>query len=80
MIAPATPLRPASSSAAGKNLADTTFWARAIEWSCKHPRSTSRRSLYEREARAERASDETAYDVLDDAVPAFHKQPFIAVL
>ena len=54
--------------------------ARAIEWSRKHPRSTSRRSLYEREARAERASDETAYDILDDAVPAFHKQPFIAVL
>jgi len=54
--------------------------ARAIEWSRNHPRSTSRRSLYEREARAERASDETSYDILDDAVPAFHKQPFIAVL
>jgi len=36
--------------------------------------------LYEREARQERTSDETAYDILDDAVPAFHKQPFIAVL
>jgi hypothetical protein len=54
--------------------------ARAIERSRNRPRSTSRRSLYEREARAERASDETSYDILDDAVPAFHKQPFIAVL
>src|SRR5271154_1955556 len=54
--------------------------ARAIERARKHSRSTSRTSLYEREARAERASDETSYDILDDAVPAFHKQPFIAVL
>jgi hypothetical protein len=35
--------------------------------------------LYGREARAERASDDTAYDILDDAVPAFHKQPFVTV-
>jgi hypothetical protein len=54
--------------------------ARAIERSRNRPRSTSRRSLYEREARAERASDETSYDILDDAVPAFHKQPFITVV
>jgi hypothetical protein len=54
--------------------------ARAIERSRNRPRSISRRSLYEREARAERASDETSYDILDDAVPAFHKQPFITVV
>jgi hypothetical protein len=35
--------------------------------------------LYDREQRQERASDETAYDILDDAVPAFHKQPFVTV-
>jgi hypothetical protein len=53
--------------------------ARAIEWSRKHPRSASRRSLYDREQRQDRAYDASAYDVLDDAVPAFHKQPFVTV-
>jgi hypothetical protein len=53
--------------------------AHAIEWSRKHPRSTSRRRLYDREDRTERAYDEYAYDVLDDAVPAFHRQPFVTV-
>ncbi|HEY2823067.1 MAG TPA: hypothetical protein VGJ06_18625 [Candidatus Acidoferrum sp.] len=54
--------------------------ARAIEWSRKHPRSQSRSSLYEREDRADREYGELAYDILDDAVPAFHKQPFVTVL
>jgi len=53
--------------------------ARAIEWSRKHPRSTSRRALYEREHQVDRRYDESAYDILDDAVPAFHKQPFVTV-
>jgi hypothetical protein len=53
--------------------------ARAIEWSRKHPRTISRQSLYDRESRAERTYDEAAYDILDDAVPAFHKQPFVTV-
>ena len=57
--------------------------ARAIE--CSHgarprySRAQSRARLYEREARADRAYDAWAYDQLDDAVPAFHKQPFVTV-
>jgi hypothetical protein len=54
--------------------------ARAIEWSRKHPRSASRRSLYDREQRQERTYDAWAYDMLDDAVPAFRRQPFVTVL
>ncbi len=53
--------------------------ARAIEWSRKHPRSSSRRSLQERDARDERAYDAWAYDMLDETVPAFHRQPFVTV-
>jgi hypothetical protein len=54
--------------------------ARAIESSRKHPRSKARVSLYEREDRADREYGDFAYDILDDAVPAFHKQPFVTVL
>ena len=54
--------------------------ARAIEYSRKHPKSKSRRSLYDREDRSDRDYDAFAYDVLDDAVPAFHRQPFVMVL
>jgi hypothetical protein len=54
--------------------------ARAIEWSRHHPRSAARRSLYDREQCADRASDAVAYDILDDAVPAFHRQPFVTLL
>jgi hypothetical protein len=42
--------------------------------------SKSRRSLYDREDRADRDYDASAYDILDDAVPAFHRQPFVTVL
>jgi len=51
--------------------------ARAIEWSRRHPRVKSRAQLYEREARSERRYESGAYDMLDDAVPAFHNQPFV---
>jgi len=54
--------------------------AHAIEWSRKHPRATSRKQLYEREARRERDYDAWAYDALDDAAPAFHQQPFVTLL
>ncbi len=54
--------------------------ARAIEWSRKHPRATSRKQLYERESRQEHSYDTWAYDVLDDAAPAFHRQPFVTVV
>ena len=54
--------------------------ARAIEWSRKHPRSAGKRALQDREQRQERGYDAYAYDILDDAVPAFHKQPFVPVV
>jgi hypothetical protein len=50
--------------------------ARAIERSRITPRAQTRRQLYEREAREDRAYSDWGYDLLDDAVPAFHKQPF----
>ena len=53
--------------------------ARAIEWSRRHPRSAGKRALYDREQRQERSYDAYAYDILDDAVPAFHRQPFVTV-
>ncbi len=53
--------------------------ARAIEWSRKFPRSAKRRQLYDREGRGERTYENWAFDVMDDAVPAFHKQPFVTV-
>ena len=54
--------------------------ARAIEWSRNGPRAKSRNQLYDREQRLERNYDQWAFDVMDDAVPAFHKQPFATVL
>jgi hypothetical protein len=54
--------------------------ARAIEWSRKFPRSMNKRRLYDREQREDTQYENWAYDVLDDAAPAFHKQPFVAVL
>ncbi len=54
--------------------------ARAIEWSRKHPRSAGKRALQDREQRQERGYDAYAYDILDDAVPAFHEQPFVPVV
>jgi len=53
--------------------------ARAIECSRSSPRAKSRSRLYDREQRAERTYDQWAFDVMDDAVPAFHKQPFVTV-
>ena len=54
--------------------------ARAIEWSRKFPRSAKKGALHDREQRQDRAYDAWAYDLLDDAVPAFHNQPFVTVL
>ncbi len=53
--------------------------ARAIEWWRKYPRAKNRNRLYEREQRADRHYEQWAFDVLDDSVPAFHKQPFVTV-
>jgi hypothetical protein len=55
------------------------YIARAIEWSRAQPRLTRRAALENRAQRDERAFDAWAYDLLDDAVPAFHKQPFVTV-
>ena len=54
--------------------------ARAIERSRSFPRSMKRRLLYDREQCEERTYEQWAYDVLDDAVLAFHNQPFITVI
>ena len=54
--------------------------ARAIEWSRKFPCSAKKHALHDREQREQRAWDTWAYDLLDDAVPPFHKQPFVTVL
>ncbi len=52
----------------------------AIEWSRKFPRSKIRSRLYDREQRSESNYEQWAFDVMDDAVPAFHKQPFVTVV
>jgi hypothetical protein len=54
--------------------------ARAIECSRNFARAKSRGRLYDREQRVENNYDQWAYDVMDDAVPAFHKQPFVTVV
>jgi len=54
--------------------------ARAIEFSRGLPRAQTRAHLYDRAQRKEGHYESWAYDVLDDAVPAFHKQPFVTVL
>jgi hypothetical protein len=54
--------------------------ARAIEWSRKFPRASRRAHLHDRERREDCHYEQWAYDVLDDAVPAFHTQPFVSVL
>jgi hypothetical protein len=56
------------------------YIACAIEWSRKFPRSAKRSQLYDREYREDKNYENWAYDLMDDAVPAFHKQPFVTVL
>jgi hypothetical protein len=53
--------------------------AHAIEFSRHATRARKRSSIDSRELREDRAYDAWAYDKLDDAVPAFHKQPFVTV-
>ncbi len=53
--------------------------ASAIEWSRKSPRSARKRRLHDREQREEHSYETWAYDLLEDTVPAFHKQPFVTV-
>ena len=56
------------------------YIARAIEWSRKYPRAKNRSRLYDREQRAETNYEQWAFDVMDGAVPAFHKQPFVTAV
>ena len=55
------------------------FVASAIERSRVAPRAQSRAQLYEREEHEDQSYADWAYDLLDDAVPAFHKQPFVTM-
>ncbi len=52
---------------------------RAIEYSRSLPPARKRRALAEREEKADREYEAWAWQILDDAVPAFHAQPFVAV-
>ncbi|MBS1842429.1 MAG: hypothetical protein JSS69_14050 [Acidobacteria bacterium] len=55
------------------------YVATAIERARCKPLSQSREKLYDREAREDRAYENWAFDLLDDATPAFHKQPFVMI-
>jgi hypothetical protein len=55
------------------------YIATAIERSRCKPRARSREKLYAREEREDRAYENYAFDLLDDATPAFHRQPFVTV-
>ena len=52
---------------------------RAIEFSRSLPPGARRRALFDREAKKDTDYESWAYDKLDDAVPAFHAQPFVTV-
>ena len=52
----------------------------AIEYSRCKPRGQTRTTLYDREVREDRSYENWAFDLLDDAAPAFHKQPFVTVV
>ena len=55
------------------------YIACAIERSRCAPRAAKRGTLYNRAQRDDLAYENWAYDLLDDAAPAFHKQPFVAL-
>ena len=58
--------------------ADAVEWlVRAIEFSRAIPAGHSRRALLDREAKKDTDYESWAYAKLDDAVPAFHAQPFV---
>ena len=57
----------------------TEYAARAIEWSRGQGRAKQRAKLYESAERKDRAYEEWAYEVMDDAAPAMHGGPFISM-
>lgn len=52
---------------------------RGIEWARRQPRSARRRAICKREESRDRTWESRADAILDDAVPAFHQQPFAVV-
>ncbi|MHB8539450.1 MAG: hypothetical protein ACYDCD_00700 [Candidatus Acidiferrales bacterium] len=50
----------------------------AVQWSRNQPPSENRAALARREERSARDWESNADAVLDDAVPAFHGQPFVS--
>jgi len=53
--------------------------AQAIEWARRKPSAGQRARLYDREDRGDREYESWALDLLDDAMPALHGQPFVTV-
>lgn len=56
------------------------LFANAIERSRGIPASKRRAALYRREEKTDTEYENWCYDLMDDRVPAFSKQPFVTVL
>lgn len=52
---------------------------RAIEWARRQPRTARRAAVIARELRRSVNFERAADDILDEAAPAFHAQPFVAL-
>jgi len=53
--------------------------AQSIEWARRRPKPGQRAKLYKREEQGDRAYESWALDLLDDAMPALHGQPFVTM-
>ena len=62
---------------AGLTSAACDWIVRAIEWARRQPHATLRNALASRVARRQHNWDHGADDILNDASPAFHGQPFV---
>jgi len=61
------------------SIAACEWIVRAVEWMRRLSRQETHAALLSREARRERAWENTADNILDDTVPAFHSQAFVSV-
>jgi hypothetical protein len=52
---------------------------RAVEWARRQPRTARLAAITARESRRALDFDHLADDIFDDAVPAFHAQPFVSI-
>lgn len=52
---------------------------RAVEWARRQPRSARRAAIRARQSQRAADFDRSAEDILDDAAPAFHAQPFVSL-